>query len=177
MIRIALVFISMIVGIVCWLNRGQANDAHNLLKDPSELRYWQWDQGSSSGGVTMDHGAIRCDILVDNGSMDALRLYQATVALKSGHVYHLSFETKGDPGGRSIQVAGMSSMGTNVRKHGIGLQTTFYIDKDWRSYERTFTAGKIDAVPSAVPVFELGNGGKGSVWLRNIRLDDEGATP
>jgi hypothetical protein len=173
MIRIGLVCIFVVVVLACWLNRGQASDSRNLLKSPSDLRYWRWDQNNSSGGVTRDHGGLRCDILVDSGVESSLRLYQTTAKLQDRRIYRIVFEAKSSSP-RSIHVSAFATGTAQEPVSPVTQRASFFIDTKWRQYDMLVQPHGANGKTCAAPMFEMGNTGQGSIWLKNILILDMG---
>jgi hypothetical protein len=174
MVRIALAVFAVICAAGAFLFE-RNHDLPNLLTLASnpDLTPWKLSQQGSgvSGDIVSLDGGFQANIKRSDGIDSHLQVFQDSAILKEGHRYRFTFTGKADKP-RLITVKATKSAYTGSDFAGLGLQADFSLDTQWKQEETTFIAKGADGYVSRVPIIMLGAGGPGTVWMKDIALEE-----
>jgi hypothetical protein len=150
----------------------QVHNAHrrNLIAPIGDMKQWTWfQQPGASGGVSIDDGALKFDLLVPGPTPAHLQMFTRQIQLQEGQKYRVAFDGKASKE-RSIIVCDghpvvSSASGT------MGFNETPILNTTWKHYDYTFTAHNVDGQMDKLPWFQFSTA-DGTVWIKNIVVNE-----
>lgn len=143
-----------------------AEQAKNLLKDPSKAESWRFEQfEQGQGKMTEDDGGILLDVTHEGAQNWNVQAFLAHLDLKDGQEYTFTFKAKGDPARTVTAIACIDEDDW----HSVGLQEDVALTKEWKEHTHTFKAENLAKGDKNRIGFMVGSD-KGKVWIKDVSL-------
>lgn len=142
-----------------------AADAKNLLKPTNKPESWRFEQHEGGkGGLKAEGDAIAFEVTNVTGTDWHVQAYQVDLDLAEGKEYVVKFQIKASENRSLMVAAGIDQDDW----HGIGLNESLFVGKEYKPYEITFRAENVAPKKNRIG-FVLGES-KGTVFVKDFTL-------
>jgi hypothetical protein len=148
-----------------------AEEAKNLLKDPSKAESWRLEQHEQGkAALTAEEGGVAFDVTTAGAENWHVQAFLTELGLEEGKEYTFTYKAKGEPARTIMVAAGIDEDDW----HAIGLQEEFEVGKEWKEQTHTFKAEGVAKNNKNRIGFVLG-ADKGKVWIKDAKLTEKSA--